>query len=100
MRWYVARSQEVGRAWTGGDVDLVFVDGDHSPAGVREDWEVWHRHVSAGGSLAFHDARLGEPDGAGSPGPTSVVNELFRAQPPEGWTILAEIDSLLVVRRG
>jgi predicted O-methyltransferase YrrM len=99
VRWHVARSQDVGREWAGGEVDLVFVDGDHSPEGVREDWEAWHRHVRRGGSLAFHDARLGEPEGRGSPGPTSVVNELFREQPPDGWTILAEVDSLFVVSR-
>jgi hypothetical protein len=50
--------------------------------------------------MAFHDARLGQPDGWGSPGPTSVVDELFREQPPNGWRIAAEVDTLLAVQRG
>jgi predicted O-methyltransferase YrrM len=99
VRWHVARSQEVGRDWAGGPVDLVFVDGDHSPQGCREDWEVWHPHVRAGGAVAFHDARLGHPAGLGSPGPTGVVDELFRATPPAGWRITHEVDSLVVVQR-
>lgn len=103
--WHLTRSQEVGASWRGGPVDLVFIDGDHSPAGCREDWERWHPHVAAGGAVAFHDARAGRPDGRGSPGPTSVVDDLFRARGPgaaeraSAWTIAEEVDSLVVVRR-
>lgn len=100
VHWHLRRSQDVGRLWSGPQVELVFVDGDHSPEGVRDDWEGWHPHVRAGGIMAFHDARLGQPDGWGSPGPTSVVDELFREQPPNGWRIAAEVDTLLAVRRG
>ena len=98
VRWHMARSQDVGRSWDGGPVDLVFVDGDHSPDGCREDWERWHAHVSPGGAVAFHDARLGQPGGDGSPGPTGVVDELFRPG-RAGWEIVEEVDSLVVVRR-
>jgi predicted O-methyltransferase YrrM len=100
IRWHIARSQDVGRDWTGGPVDLVFVDGDHSPEACREDWEVWHPHVPPGGAVAFHDARLGQPGGTGSPGPTVIVDELFRIPgPPEGWTLADEVDTLVVVKR-
>lgn len=100
IRWHIARSQDVGRAWTGPTVDLVFVDGDHSPEGCREDWEVWHAHVRPGGMAAFHDARLDLPGGTGSPGPTSVVRELFRTSDPvSGWRIAHEVDTLVVVQR-
>ncbi|HEY1509748.1 MAG TPA: class I SAM-dependent methyltransferase, partial [Solirubrobacteraceae bacterium] len=43
--WHIARSQDVGRGWDGGEVDFVFIDGDHSPEACREDWDVWHPHV-------------------------------------------------------
>jgi predicted O-methyltransferase YrrM len=99
LRWHVARSQDVGRAWSGGEVDLVFVDGDHSPDGCREDWDVWHPHVRPGGAVAFHDARPSRSE-PGSPGPTRVVDELFRgARPVPGWTLAEEVDTLVVVRR-
>jgi MMP 1-O-methyltransferase len=98
--WHIARSQDVGREWRGPAIDLVFIDGDHSPQGCREDWEVWHPHVRPGGAVAFHDARLGSRDGTGSPGPTSVVAELFReAGSPDGWRLAEEVDTLVLVRR-
>jgi predicted O-methyltransferase YrrM len=98
--WHIARSQDLGREWRGPPVDLVFIDGDHSPQACREDWDVWHLHVQPGGAVAFHDARLGAPGGAGSPGPTSVVAELFHGpRPPDGWRVATEVDTLVVARR-
>ena len=95
----VARSQEVGRTWRG-PVDLVFVDGDHAEAATRLDWELWRPHVVSGGHLVFHDARDGRPGGRGLPGPTRVVDELFRgAQPLGGWSIAAEVDRTVAVRK-
>ena len=35
---------------------LVFVDGDHSYAGARADYERWSRLLRPGGHLLFHDA--------------------------------------------
>jgi hypothetical protein len=40
-----------------------------------------------------------EPGGWVSPGPTSVVDELFRDRPPAGWRISEEVDTLVVVER-
>ena len=94
VQWHVERSQDVGRSWRGGPVDLVFIDGDHSPAAVREDWDVWHPHVPPGGHVAFHDAN------GRSPGPSAVVDELFHgAEPVGGWTVEKAVESLVVVRR-
>jgi predicted O-methyltransferase YrrM len=98
VHWHLARSQDVGLSWSGGPVDLVFIDGDHSPEGCREDWERWHPHVGRGGAIAFHDARAGRPGGDGSPGPTSVVDDLFRGL-GSSWAIAEEVDSVVVVRR-
>jgi predicted O-methyltransferase YrrM len=100
LHWHLERSQDVGRSWSGLPVDLLFVDGDHSPEAVREDWEVWRRHIAPAGAVAFHDARLGCPGGSGGPGPTSVTEHLFRAPAGSpGWHIVDEVDSLVVVRR-
>jgi hypothetical protein len=96
VHWHVARSQDVGRAWTQ-PVDFVFIDGDHSLEGCAEDWRLWHRHVGHG-AVAFHDARRGRPDGEGSIGPTQVVDEL-RAQLDGDWRVGAEVDTLVVFER-
>lgn len=100
IRWHIERSQVVGRHWIGPPVDLVFIDGDHFGPACREDWDVWHPHVRPGGFVAFHDARLGQPEGGGGPGPTSVVDELFRSSgSPSGWTIAEELDTTFAVQR-
>ena len=45
-------------------IDFLFVDGDHSRAGIDRDWRGWSRHVVPGGALALHDSRSvsGRPD--------------------------------------
>lgn len=39
-----------------GDVDLVFIDGDHSYEGVKSDFERYGKVVRVGGALLFDDA--------------------------------------------
>jgi predicted O-methyltransferase YrrM len=54
-----ARVEEMlcGRA-----VDLLFVDGDHTEAGVARDFELYRQLVRPGGIIAFHDIVDGRPD--------------------------------------
>jgi predicted O-methyltransferase YrrM len=94
VRWHVTTSEAVAGAWRLG-VDLVFVDGDHSEAACRLDWELWHPFVEPGGVVAFHDARGGDP------GPTAVVERLFGSggEGPPGWSICAERETIVAVRR-
>jgi predicted O-methyltransferase YrrM len=100
LRWHVCTSEEAARGWNGTPVDVVFIDGDHSPEGARLDWDLWSRHVPVGGTVVFHDAREGKPGGRGLPGPTAVVDALFRgASPLAGWVIGDEVDSALAVTR-
>jgi predicted O-methyltransferase YrrM len=97
--WHVDYSAAVASRWTGA-VDLVFIDGDHSEAGVRTDWEDWHDFVEPGGVVLFHDARLGQEGGRGLPGPTAVVDSLFRGPAAvAGWRIVREADRMLAVVR-
>ena len=48
-------SSAAGRAWTGGEVDIVFVDGNHTPEFVEADIDAWLPHVRPGGLMVFHD---------------------------------------------
>lgn len=99
VRWHVTTSEEAGRDWTQ-PFDLLFIDGDHTEAGCRLDWEMWHGHVRPGGVVAFHDAREGKDGGWGLPGPTAVVDSIFRsADAPADWRIAEELDTVVVVER-
>jgi predicted O-methyltransferase YrrM len=100
VRWHVDFSAPVARRWDGGEVDLLFIDGDHSEAGVAEDWQLWSPLVAPGGTVVFHDARASRPDGRGLPGPTAVVDRLFRgASALAGWTVSREVDRSVAVTR-
>jgi predicted O-methyltransferase YrrM len=99
VTWHVDYSAAVAARWAG-PVDLVFIDGDHSEAGVRADWEGWHGFVNPGGAVVFHDARMSQERGRGLPGPTAVVDALFRGPAPvAGWRIVAEADRTVAVER-
>lgn len=98
VRWHVALSHEVAAIWRE-DVDVVFVDGDHSDAGCEQDWSCWRRFVVVGGRVVFHDARDGQPGGRGLPGPSAVVTRHFRGDGTPGWRIVAEADRTVVVQR-
>jgi predicted O-methyltransferase YrrM len=94
IRWHVGTSEETARDWDL-DVDLVFIDGDHTEAACRLDWELWNGFVVPGGVVAFHDARGGDP------GPTAVVERLFGAGGDglPGWSVCDERDTIVSVRR-
>ena len=105
VRWHIERSQDVGRRWTE-PLDFVFIDGDHAAAACRADWELFSPRVAPGGVVVLHDARMDKPGGeglpgnGGVPGPTELVDELFRgADAVPGWRIRSELDCMVAVER-
>jgi hypothetical protein len=97
LHWHVDFSASVAERWTL-PVDLVFIDGDHSEIGVTKDWDLWHGFVVEGGTVLFHDARESQPGGRGLPGPTAVVDRLFRGpRALPDWDIAAEVDRAVAV---
>lgn len=50
-----ATSNEAVKNWTK-PIDLLFIDGDHSYEGVKDDWENFSPFVKKGGWIYFHDA--------------------------------------------
>jgi predicted O-methyltransferase YrrM len=99
IHWHVALSQDLATTWRE-PIDLLFIDGDHSEEGCRRDWDGFHEHVSPDGVVLIHDSRLGQPRGRGLPGPTAVVDSLFRGPDAlPGWRITGEVDRTTVVAR-
>ena len=53
----------------GAAFDFVFIDGDHTYEGLRDDWESWSPLIGARGIVALHDSRsspLRQIEGVGS----------------------------------
>ncbi len=44
-----------------GELDLLFVDGDHSYEGCKADLDNWYEHVVPGGHMVLHDCYEGIP---------------------------------------
>lgn len=57
--------KKLERILAGREIDFLFIDGDHSLAGVRSDFKSYSSFVRQGGVIAFHDILPHHPD-AGS----------------------------------
>jgi predicted O-methyltransferase YrrM len=71
-------SEDAARNWDR-QIDLLFIDGDHSYDGVRRDWTLFVPHVKPFGIVVFHDTIWGlTPDLGGRPdmGVPRFVDEL------------------------
>lgn len=86
----VGGSVETARNWNGGQVDFLYVDGDHVYESVRADFDAWFPHVASDGIVAFHDVDDRHR------GVSRLVNEVLAGPLAGGRTIQA--DSLLIVR--
>ena len=97
--WIQKFSHQAASDWNA-PIDFLMIDGDHSDLGVQTDWEDWSRFVAPGGVVIFHDARVFD-DGWTNPsyGPVKFVNRLFRAGQAQGWEIIDEVHSLVVIAR-
>ena len=62
----------VSRVIPGGQLDFLFIDGDHSYGGVSRDFELYAPLVRRGGLVAFHDIVPGGPGKQGDPGSVPV----------------------------
>jgi len=98
VSWIERFSFDAVRGWDK-PIDFLFIDGDHSEEGVMRDWREWSPFVKTGGRVAFHDARMFEGGWPKeSDGPVRAVNALFGGS-ADGWKILGEAHSLIVVER-
>jgi predicted O-methyltransferase YrrM len=84
-------SAEIGRNWEGENVDMVFVDADHSEAGVRADVEAWLPRIAPMGILAFDDYGEKRKGAHQWIGVTTIVDKLVRPH----FTEILHINSLI-----
>lgn len=96
--WIEQPSQSAWRTWIGGEIDFLFIDGDHDYDAVRADWEGWTAHLSGDGHVALHDASLQAPWTDADSGPVRLAAELRAGE--RGWRVVEEVDSLMVLARG
>jgi predicted O-methyltransferase YrrM len=54
--------EEVKKILPPGGLDFLFIDGDHTLAGVRSDYEMYSPLVKPGGAIIFHDIAVHRPE--------------------------------------
>ena len=62
----VGRSADVARLWRA-PLGMLFIDGGHTEAAARSDYEGWAPRVAPGGALAIHDVFPDPADGGQAP---------------------------------
>jgi predicted O-methyltransferase YrrM len=95
-RWLHQLSSDAVRDWQG-QIDVLFIDGDHSYEATRDDFESWSPHVAPQGTILFHDALLDAPWMTDEFGSAQFVAELQRSDSP--WRLADSADSLGAFRR-
>ena len=56
-------SARVGQLWNDKNVDLLFIDGDHTYEGCKADIDSWLPHMAEGAIIAFHDSQTAQCEG-------------------------------------
>lgn len=81
-----------------GDFDFIFIDGDHSLEGIKQDWHDWSGRITPGGIIGLHDTLV----------PTHNPNVVHlgshqyfidHIQNDSRFEIVAQVDSLSILQR-
>lgn len=86
---YHGDSKDIGLIWGIGDIDAIFIDGDHSRDGITGDINAWLPHVKQNGLIILHD--YGSNDW---PEVKHVADKLLCQQTP-----LSQVGTIKVYRR-
>jgi len=69
IRYRVGRSEDICNEIQDGYYDIIFIDGDHTYEGVKQDYENYVKKLKPGGQLMFHDYKM-------APGVSDFCNEM------------------------
>ena len=75
--------------------DFVFVDADHTIAGLTENWNAWAPLVGANGLMALHEG--GVPGGLSDHGTPRFCDTVAQSDPR--FEVVDTVENLLVLRR-
>jgi hypothetical protein len=80
-----------------GDVQFLFIDGDHSYDGLLDDWQAWSSRVAPGGHVALHDSCSSPMRNIDTAGSVRYTSDVIRHDPR--FQLAEVVDTLTVVRR-
>jgi predicted O-methyltransferase YrrM len=89
----LGNSAVVGPAWPFGDINMLFIDGDHSTEGITSDIDGWVDHIVPGGIIAIHDYEKSV-----WPDVQKVVDQKLKGN-PEKWEFILQVDTIVAYRK-
>jgi predicted O-methyltransferase YrrM len=89
-------SAEAATQWEG-PVDFLFIDGDHTYAALKADWEGWSGRVVPGGVACLHDSRSSDTRSIDDAGSVRYTSEVILRD--HRFEVVETIDTLTVLRR-
>lgn len=54
--FFQGNSQDIAKVWEGSEINVLFIDGDHTYEGCKADINAWYPHMANKGVMLFHDA--------------------------------------------
>lgn len=98
IRPHIGLSSAIAERWNT-EIDLLFIDGDHSYSGVAADFKNFSKWVKIGGMVCFHDTWLSSPtDGSEfHEGPGEFIKKNILDS--DGWAPECHVGSLYCIRR-
>jgi predicted O-methyltransferase YrrM len=96
VRWVEHLSHEAVHQ-VHGELDFLFIDGDHSLEAIQRDWRDWSCRIARGGIVALHDTRAPPHNPrVGDLGSCRYFASHIRHDPR--FELLEQVDSLSVLR--
>lgn len=81
-----------------GQVDFIFIDGDHSYSAMKQDWKDWSKKLKPNGIIALHDTSVPSHDSrVASLGSYKYFNEVIIHD--KSFKIEDTVDSLNILRK-
>jgi len=96
LRWMKTTGERAAHAHP--PVDFIFIDGDHSEAGLLADWNAWSGLILPGGIVALHDSHPTPERQIADAGSVRVTQNVILHD--ARFELVEVIDTLTVLRRG
>jgi hypothetical protein len=100
LRWIRASGKEAALGYDiacDGTIEFLFIDGDHSYEGLRQDWEGWSSMIAGEGIVALHDSRSSATRRIDEAGSVVFTREVIHRD--ERFEVVDTVDTLTVLRR-
>ncbi len=100
VRWMRMTGRRAARDYAASapnTVDFVFVDGDHSYEGLRDDWQAWSGLAAEGGVIALHDSRPDDRHPIHEAGSVIFTNDVILRDPR--FAVAETVETLTVLTR-